>query len=143
MKTLILIIFLSCLYGQDTTNVSNILDATYKGKLTGVILDQSKNQPIMRVDTTDYNLIYFKELLKHWDDYKIICYNDSTETVKHMTGKDDYGLDTPCLVTHYTGKKADGFSCINRFHWYQIGWIYREPTFNGFMEYIKTTIGER
>ena len=61
------------------------------------------------------------DLLEEYQEY---CYNDSTNIKAH---KETYG--EWCI-------SYDGHTCDNPEH-YEYRWVHKEPTFNGFIEWLK------
>ena len=85
--------------------------------LIGVCWGQNKYLSLditfVRVDTTSYNFIFLEHLLE----YEKECHADSTFLLNPIPCPDNL---PGCLVYHAT-----------KF------WIHREPTFKGFIEFIK------
>ena len=123
MKTIIVILLLSmmliCL-GQEKEllEVQDVYVETTQGWI--------------RFDST-IQVIMVQYFLQLYDEYEQECYKDSTQTEHHITD------GTPC---YGTSRNWDDFTCITPGHYDEMTWVHKEPTFQGFMEFIRKKKGE-
>jgi hypothetical protein len=134
MKKLILfLLFLIPIigYGQ-TSEISDsiLIDTAYYN--SGGILTTSEEQPILNVSADNLNVeVYGVEVvtIALLQAYEKECYNDSTVYMKHV------GNSQQCYWIDYL--MGDAPVCVNKEHHDIKAYKHREPTFKGFLEYIK------
>lgn len=125
MKTLLTItLLLFCLIGfgqsdSDTLSISGIWREVTTNSYGDTVYDSKYIEPCLRL--SDY--------LNYWKEYKQECYNDSTFIkIQHFKPE----CELYCII-------GSGNNCIVDYH-YRKSRIHKEPTFEGFMEYLESKV---
>lgn len=98
----------------------------------GLTIYHSPNKVFVRYDSSGTlvqfdTLIFVSAFIQYWDEYKTECWNDSSQITRHVGSGICFGSSTGW----------GDFHCDNPDHKDIKVFIHRDPTFPGFMEFLR------